>query len=93
MTSEVRRDVATGLTLALAMASMAMTVIDRTKGGAKSAEELEGRVKAIERVQGEHTDLLRVRGRFINDATNQLNFLCATAATCRQLYAPIVAPE
>lgn len=93
MTSEVRRDVATGLTLALAMASMAMTVIDRTKGGAKSAEELEGRVKAIERVQGEHSALLRVRGRFINDASNQLNFLCATAATCRQLYAPIVAPE
>ena len=93
MTGEGKRDVVTGMTLALAIAGMAMTVIDRTTGSAKSAEQLEGRVVALERVQGEHAALLRVRGRFVNDATNQLNFLCATAATCRQLYAPIEAPE
>lgn len=93
MTSEVRRDVATGLTLALAMASMAMTVIDRTKGSAKTAEQLEGRVVLIESEVALHKAALRERGRFVNDATNQINYLCATAKACRQLYAPIVAPE
>lgn len=93
MTSEVRRDVATGLTLALAMASMAMTVIDRTKGSAKTAEQLEGRVNEISAVVADQRAILKARGRFVNDATNQLNFLCTTAQTCRQIYAPIVVPE
>lgn len=93
MTGEVKRDVATGLTLALAIASMVMTVIDRTTGSAKSAEQLDGRVTMIEAQVKDQRLTLKARGRFVNDAANQLNFLCATAATCRQLYAPIVAPE
>jgi hypothetical protein len=54
---------------------------------------LTGKVEVLEREVANQRDALRKRDRFINDATNQLNFLCATAPTCRQLYAPIVAPE
>lgn len=93
MTGETKRDVATGLTLALAMASMVMTVIDRTTGSAKTAEQLDGRVTLIEATVKDHHAVLKARTRFVNEVTNQLNFLCATAKTCRQLYAPIAAPE
>ena len=54
---------------------------------------LTGKVEVLEREVANQRDALRKRDRFINDATNQLNFLCATAPTCRQLYAPIAAPE
>ena len=53
---------------------------------------LVNRIDQLERQNAEHRAILKTRARFVNDATNQLNFLCATAATCRQLYAPIVAP-
>ena len=54
---------------------------------------LANRIADLEHQVKEQRDIIKARGRFVNDATNQLNFLCATAPTCRQLYAPIVAPE
>lgn len=54
---------------------------------------LAGKIAELERDVAEHRVILKARARFVNDSTNQLNFLCATAPTCRQLYAPIVAPE
>lgn len=54
---------------------------------------LVAKIATLEAQVAEQRDMLKARGRFVNDATNQLNFLCATAQTCRQLYAPIVAPE
>lgn len=54
---------------------------------------LVGRIDRIERENAENRAILKARTRFVNDATNQLNFLCTTAPTCRQLYAPIAAPE
>lgn len=87
------RDVGIGLTLAISFGSAAMTVFDRTTGSAKSAEQLDGRVKALERVQSEHGAVLRVRGGFIRDAREQINFLCQTQAECRRLYSRIPATE
>ncbi len=91
--SDLIRDAAVGLTLAISVGSAAMTIIDRTTGSAKTAEQLDGRVTIMEAQMKDQRIMLKERGRFVNDATNQINFLCATAATCRQLYAPIVAPE
>lgn len=54
---------------------------------------LVAKIATLEAQVAEQRAMLKARGRFVNDATNQLNFLCATAQTCRQLYAPIVAPE
>ena len=54
---------------------------------------LVNRIVELERQSTEYRAILKSRGRFVNEATNQLNYLCATASTCRQLYAPIVAPE
>ena len=54
---------------------------------------LASRISDLEREVKEQRSVIKGRTRFVNDATNQLNFLCATAPTCRQLYAPIVAPE
>lgn len=51
------------------------------------------KIATLEAQVAEQRAMLKARGRFVNDASNQLNFLCATAQTCRQLYAPIVAPE
>lgn len=54
---------------------------------------LASRISDLEREVKEQRAVIKARTRFVNDSTNQLNFLCATAPTCRQLYAPIVAPE
>lgn len=54
---------------------------------------LVNRIDHLERQNAEYRTILKARARFVNDATNQLNFLCATDKSCRQLYAPIVAPE
>lgn len=54
---------------------------------------LVAKIATLEAQVSEQRAMLKGRARFVNDATNQLNFLCATASTCRQLYAPIVAPE
>lgn len=84
----------TGLTLAMAGASMAMTVADRLTGEAKSAAELDGRVKALERVQGEHGADLRVQGSFADDAREQINYLCTSTPGCRSYFPqPIPKPE
>lgn len=93
MGEKARGGVVTGLTLAMAGASMAMTVADRLTGEAKSAAELDGRVKALERVQGEHAALHRVRGTFVREAREQINFLCQTQPECRRLYVRIDSPE
>lgn len=87
------RDVAVGLTLAISVGSAVMTVIDRTTGGAKAAEQVDGRLKLVEQAVATHTDVIRLRGRWVNEASNQLNYLCATAANCRALYTPIAVPE
>lgn len=91
--ADLIRDVAVGLTLAISVGSAVMTVIDRTTGGAKAAEQLDGRLKLVEREVEGHRFLLKNRGRWVNEASNQLNYLCATAANCRALYAPIAVPE
>lgn len=93
MTGWTKGGVVTGLTLAMAGASMAMTVADRLTGEAKSAAELDGRVKTLERVQGEHAAVIRERGSFVRDAREQINFLCQTQAECRRLYIRIPASE
>lgn len=54
---------------------------------------LANRIADLEHEVKDQRAIIKARGRFVNDASNQLNFLCATAQTCRQLYAPIVAPE
>ena len=54
---------------------------------------LTARVNDMDRKVSEHTATLKARSRFVNDATNQLNYLCTTTQTCRALYAPIVVPE
>lgn len=54
---------------------------------------LAGKVDRLEQEVRDHRATLKARARFVNDATNQLNYLCATTATCRQLYAPIAVPE
>ncbi|MBB6424930.1 hypothetical protein [Sphingopyxis sp. JAI128] len=54
---------------------------------------LVNRIAILEAQVAEQRATAKARSRFDNAATNQLNFLCATASTCRQLYAPIVAPE
>lgn len=87
------RDVAVGLTLAISLGSAAMTVIDRTTGSAKSAEQLDGRLAIVEGEVKAHRVTLGGRGRWVNEATNQLNFLCYRTAECRALYAPIAVPE
>lgn len=62
-------------------------------GFQSSNATLAGKVERLEAEVAEQRAILKSRARFVNDASNQLNFLCATASTCRQLYAPIVAPE
>lgn len=54
---------------------------------------LAGKVELLEREVSEHKDTLKKRGRFVSEATYQINYLCTTAPTCRQLYAPIAVPE
>lgn len=54
---------------------------------------LAGKVERLEREVEGHRILLKNRGRWVNEASNQLNYLCATAANCRALYAPIAVPE
>lgn len=90
---ELIRDVAVGLTLAISLGSATMTVIDRTTGGAKAAEQLDGRLKLVEGIVIEHRAMLKGRGRWVNEASNQLNFLCTTTSNCRALYSPIAVPE
>jgi len=84
MRKGILADFGVGVAIAMSFATMAMTLIDRTTDKAQSAEALDGRVRVLERT---------VTRRFVNDATNQLNYLCTTAKTCRQLYAPIAVPE
>lgn len=87
------RDIALGLATAISVATMVMTLIDRTTSAAQSTEVLESRLRAVEARGEAHEAILKGRARFVNDATNQLNYLCATTPSCRQLYAPIAAPE
>lgn len=87
------RDAALGITLAISSGSAAMTVVDRTTGSAKSAEQLDGRLKLVEGMVIEHRAMLKGRGRWVNEASNQLNFLCTTTSNCRALYSPIAVPE
>lgn len=55
---------------------------------------LTGKVEELEREVADHRAALKARSRFINDATNQLNFLCTATSGCRVYYpVPIVAPE
>lgn len=55
---------------------------------------LTGKVERLEGEVSDHRAALRMRARFINDATNQLNFLCTATPGCRVYYPqPIVAPE
>ena len=91
--SDLIRDAAVGLTLAISIGSAAMTIIDRTTGSAKTAEQLDGRVTILEAQAKDQRVVLANRGSFVGEAANQINFLCATAPTCRQIYAPIVAPK
>lgn len=58
-----------------------------------SSAALAGKVERLEAKVNEHEAILKARARFVNDATNHLNYLCATTPSCRQLYAPIAAPE
>lgn len=55
---------------------------------------LTSKVERLETEVADHRVALKARGRFVNDATNQLNFLCTATPGCR-LYYPqlIVAPE
>lgn len=94
MTRRVRLgEVGTGVAIAMSVATMAMTLIDRTTSSAQSAEALASRVKLAEANLQRHEALLQGRGRFVSDATYQLNYLCTTSAECRRIYAPIAVPE
>jgi len=54
---------------------------------------LAGKVEQLEReVEGQRIQL-KSRGRWVNEASNQLNFLCTTTSNCRALYSPIAVPE
>ena len=87
------QDIGIGVATAMSISTMVTVLIDRTTTEAQTAEGLDRRVSALETGFVAHSDKLRQRGRFVNEASNQLNFLCATTANCRALYAPIVAPE
>lgn len=54
---------------------------------------LSGKVERLESEVAEQRVVLKSRARFVNDATNQLNFLCHTKPECRALYSPIAVPE
>ncbi len=90
---EWKRDLALGVTLAISAGSATMTVIDRTTGSAKSAEQLDNRLVRVEDLVNEHHAMLKGRGRWVNDASNQLNFLCHSTPECRTIYAPINVPD
>lgn len=72
---------------------MVTVLIDRTTTEAQTAEGLDRRVSALESASVAHGDKLRHRGRWVNEASNQLNYLCATTPNCRALYSPILVPE
>lgn len=88
------RDIALGLATAISVATMVMTLVDRTTSAAQSTEILAGRVRAMETRGEQHEAILKARARFVNDATNQLNYLCTATKGCRTFYPqPIAVPE
>lgn len=55
---------------------------------------LAGKVERLEGEVAEHRSTLKARARFVNEATNQINYLCAAVSGCRTYNPhPIAAPE
>lgn len=76
------RDAALGITLAISSGSAAMTVIDRTTGSAKSAEQLEGRLVAAEnRINANEAERVEWR-KLIAASAARASFLCVRDAAC-----------
>lgn len=81
------------VSLAISLASVGGVMLANSNASAQWVQRTDSRLKAIEGGMVEQAGTLKSRGRFVNDATNQLNYLCATKPECRALYAPIVVPE
>ena len=76
------RDAALGITLAISSGSAAMTVIDRTTGSAKSAEQLEGRLVAAEaRINAADAEKVEWR-KLIAASAARASFLCVRDPAC-----------
>lgn len=52
-----------------------------------------GKVERLESQVAENRVTLKERGRFVREATYQINFLCTRTTDCRALYSPIAVPE
>ena len=87
------RDIALGLATSISVATMVLTLVDRTTSSAQSAEALMSRIQTIEATVKDHHLTLKARARFVNEATNQLNFICHREPECRALYTPIAVPK
>lgn len=77
----------------ISLVSLVVMLDSRTRDSAQWQERISGRMSEAEAKLHAHDSTLKSRARFVNEATNQLNYLCTTAKTCRQLFAPIEVPE
>lgn len=90
---ETLRDVVMIASLMISLASVGGVMLAQSNASAQWVQKTDSRLEKLEGENAQQADTLKKRGRFVNDSTNQLNYLCATKPECRALYAPIVVPE